>query len=516
VLWWLAAAAAELWTGPPGCKLLAATLAWPGIAALPWAWLFFLHRHGTGRTGRPPRWQVAVIAGSAALATVAAATNPRHGLFYGPGTIPAGGLAGAPILFDHGPLFWVVAAALYLALAATLAMLVLAVRRADPAHRPSFALLLALTAVPVAGNLGYVFGGVTLGGSDPTPLLFGVMLIVYLQFLTAGRVFDLAETARRVIFDTLSNPVIVADASGRLMAANPRAAELFGLRPDGRADLRALPGIGPVVDRLAIAADAPLRREIAVAERHFDLHLTPVAAPLALGSPVMGWVLFLHDITAQVTRQRELQQALEVSARQLTEITRLNREFEAQARLDPLTGLMNRRGLRREFDALAREVAARLQDAGADAPGDAALRVAMIDLDRFKTINDSFGHDAGDLVLRAFARRLRRAFRRDDRLFRLGGEEFLVLCPGSAAAGLDDRLSALRAALAGMDELANLPGVVVDFSAGIAVWPQDGTGIERVMQAADRRLYRAKASGRGRSIGPQDPAATGEAGDSAA
>ncbi len=147
---------------------------------------------------------------------------------------------------------------------------------------------------------------------------------------------------------------------------------------------------------------------------------------------------------------------------------------------DPLTGLANRRAL----DA---------------APLPATYALIELDLDHFKQVNDGFGHDAGDRVLRQVARVLRESVREQDQTFRLGGEEFLVLLPEA------DRATALRVAerirlsMHRLDLQGEAPGGRLTVSLGVSTTAAEPTAdFPRMMELADRALYAAKAAGRDR------------------
>jgi two-component system, cell cycle response regulator len=170
-------------------------------------------------------------------------------------------------------------------------------------------------------------------------------------------------------------------------------------------------------------------------------------------------------------------------------------EAKRLSHTDPLTGLYNYRHLK---DVLRREThrAARF---------DHSLAVLVMDLDRFKTINDRYGHAAGDAVLVEFARRVGLEIRGVDVAFRYGGEEFVLLLPETDAIGgttVAQRLGAAirdTAVVVPSGHASDLGGVVeinVSVSIGVAVYPDHGTSGPRVLEAADDALYAAKAAGR--------------------
>ncbi len=160
------------------------------------------------------------------------------------------------------------------------------------------------------------------------------------------------------------------------------------------------------------------------------------------------------------------------------------RQMEAQALLDPLTGAANRRALARELEVVEARRSRLREPWGA----------AVFDLDHFKRINDRLGHEVGDQVLVAFAELLRRRTRPTDRVFRLGGEEFLLLAPGGDAATLqalaNKLCDAVRASLA-------LPEMPVTVSIGVAMLGE-GEAAKDWLGRADAATYRAKALGRDR------------------
>lgn len=164
------------------------------------------------------------------------------------------------------------------------------------------------------------------------------------------------------------------------------------------------------------------------------------------------------------------------------------RKLAKLAMRDTLTGLHNRRAI----ESYARsqcEQALRLS---------LPFTVAMIDLDRFKSINDQYGHATGDAVMRAFARAVPGLLRTPDRLGRWGGEEFLLVLPGTTLHELPSLFMRVRSAFAA----AEVPGMPqphgCTFSMGGAEVGRDGSSLGALVRAADRRLYRAKAAGRDR------------------
>jgi diguanylate cyclase (GGDEF)-like protein/PAS domain S-box-containing protein len=187
---------------------------------------------------------------------------------------------------------------------------------------------------------------------------------------------------------------------------------------------------------------------------------------------------------------RMLASAVTAIVRVVLEHEAIQREMARQARTDPLTGLLNRRSfmdeLTRRFDRL--EVDA--------LPG----ALLFIDLDNFKALNDTRGHEAGDEALRIAGQLLRNLVRPTDLVARLGGDEFALWLDGAEELGAAERAEQIR--VLGPAALAHLsgPGVApLTMSIGVAArWPGRGEDVEMLLQRADEAMYAVKRTGRGR------------------
>jgi len=158
---------------------------------------------------------------------------------------------------------------------------------------------------------------------------------------------------------------------------------------------------------------------------------------------------------------------------------------------DPLTGLANRRAILARFE----EEAARWSRTGS------GLALAVLDMDRFKEVNDAHGHLVGDALLCHVGKVLAQAKRTEDVLGRLGGEEFVVLLCGHQSGGAAHAADRLREAVAAHPMIHEGSRLEVTLSGGVAELPADGTDWDKVFAAADARLYEAKHTGRNRVVG---------------
>jgi diguanylate cyclase (GGDEF)-like protein len=222
-----------------------------------------------------------------------------------------------------------------------------------------------------------------------------------------------------------------------------------------------------VVDGRPIAVVAAY---VDLSEQRRDFHNTFMLAAASLC--VLTSLAFLIPAIAWYRRTREKRQA--------------DRRIRFLAHHDVLTGLANRAQL---IEMLENALAA-LQLRGG------CLAVHFIDLDRFKEVNDTLGHDGGDFLLKTIAERLRTIIRVDDFAARIGGDEFIVIQTGisettQAEAFAQRLLSAVTAPIKFKDN-----EIVATASVGIALAPIDGTNSERLLKSADLALYKSKADGR--------------------
>jgi len=179
-------------------------------------------------------------------------------------------------------------------------------------------------------------------------------------------------------------------------------------------------------------------------------------------------------------------------------------ELERLSVTDALTGLANRRLLMAE---LAREVRRSERHS-------TSLAVLMLDVDRFKRFNDTYGHPAGDAVLNRVATTLRKCVRDVDTVARYGGEEFLVMLPETPAREAAQVAERIRAGTEADRFAPNGGGALLNItvSVGYAVYPENGKTVDTLIEAADQALYKSKEAGRNRVSSAAPPAARAKAG----
>ena len=188
--------------------------------------------------------------------------------------------------------------------------------------------------------------------------------------------------------------------------------------------------------------------------------------------------------------EKALHASNDILEQRLAEIQILQERLKEQAIRDPMTGLFNRRYL----DTIVPHELARCEREKAP------LCVMMIDLDHFKQVNDTYGHQGGDEVLKALASLLLDSVRASDVACRYGGEEFLLLLPNMSAEHAVGRAEQWRAAFEAITVNYGGTNIKATLSIGVALYPGEGTSVDELTRCADLALYKAKAQGRNRVV----------------
>ena len=283
---------------------------------------------------------------------------------------------------------------------------------------------------------------------------------------------------QEVILESAAEGILGLDRDGRVTFANPAAAELLGLEPD---ELRGQ-GIHDVVHQNLGAGVHELQR-------------CPVLLSLASGFTQHmeddvfwrpdGASFPVHYTLSPITERGEVTGAV-LTFNDVTERKRFEAQLQYLADHDAVTGLFNRRRFEQE---LARHLAydARYGSGGA---------VLALDLDNFKSVNDTLGHKAGDEVISRVARNIRERLRETDTLARLGGDEFAVLVP---EAGIEQGQAVARTVLDAVGGHAVTVGgqeIRVTASIGVTTFGSRAVDGEELLVEADLAMYDAKAAGR--------------------
>jgi diguanylate cyclase (GGDEF)-like protein len=217
--------------------------------------------------------------------------------------------------------------------------------------------------------------------------------------------------------------------------------------------------------------------------RYMDLRMTPLYDERG---NLSGRVIVFRDITDRKQVEKDLLHANDRLHTQLVEIGLLQSQLRDQAIRDPLTNLFNRRYLE---ETLERELSRAERE-------EYPLCIIMMDIDHFKSVNDTYGHEAGDIVLRTLADTITVQSRHGDFACRYGGEEFVLVMPNISIETATERAMELHQTI----EELNIPygrfNLSVTISMGIAWYPEHGDTKEDILRASDKAMYVAKHAGR--------------------
>lgn len=303
----------------------------------------------------------------------------------------------------------------------------------------------------------------------------------------------------RAALDALSEGVVLMDARGHVALANRAFQEKTGrdeqgllatgiddwawVAPEtGRAPDE-LPWRRALRDNQARIGTVLLLPETTAGPRTFVVNVTPIEGH---GASARGAMTTFDDVSALAAKNTELEHTMDLLRKSRHEIQEQNHRLQILATEDPLTGCFNRRAL---FEKLESDFAKARRS---------GLPVAciMADIDHFKSINDSHGHQFGDRVIRYVVEILRGELRAADTIGRYGGEEFCVLLWGTQRAEAIEVAERMRHSVA----TGPVEGVSVTASFGVALLEDDIERVEALVARADSALYTAKDSGRNRVV----------------
>ncbi|MEE9910588.1 MAG: diguanylate cyclase [Deltaproteobacteria bacterium] len=363
--------------------------------------------------------------------------------------------------------------------------------RMQPLYRKQALLVLMGLPISLAANAITILNLAPIKGTDFSPLGFLAAGAIFTYAQLRHRLFDLMPVARHTVVDGMRDGVMVLDNDNRIIDMNPAAQGMLNRdmkRSLGKPAASALPVWQEVEAHIAEQPDVYFEFVTETGEkRNIDLTMTVMHDKRHQPG---GKLIILRDVTHIKNIEGALRETNKNLLQKIEEIEALQIKLKEQAIHDPLTGLYNRRFLE---ETLSRELA---QADRSNEP----MSLAIIDLDHFKVINDTYGHGAGDLFLIALGDLLENKIRSGDVACRFGGEEFIVVMPGAALEVAARRINEFRQLFGSHKIDIEGKSISVTFSAGVAGFPLHGADDKSIIAEADRALYAAKEAGRNRVI----------------
>ena len=437
-----------------------------GIVFIPVFWVLLAARYA----GKDRDLSKAILGSMIFLSTLTLAlnyTNDWHHLYYTSLSLDTSGYFPG-IVIGKAVWYWVNQVYINLAFLAGMIILIAGYGRGSLTYRRQTRLMILASLFPWIGFLIYLMG-MSPHNIDLTPFGMALSVPVFALALFRYRLLDIVPIAREAVFSGMSDGVIVMDGSCRLIDFNGAAGKLFP-QLDGRL-------IGePVV---AVMKDHPQILDLIRSDQD-----TTVEIRIEQGQSHPFYHVRISPITNR--RGRTIGRALLFN--DMTEQVMLREKLRAMATIDELTGAANRR----HFAEQGRKEIARAKRHGR------ALSMIVIDLDHFKAINDRWGHEAGDVVIRGASGRIKNELRTADIFGRHGGDEFAVILPETPPEKAGQVAERLRKAI-GETPYRLLSGASVNLTASLGTSGVTVVGaetLEDLIRAADRAMYQAKAAGR--------------------
>ena len=466
-------------------KLFWFNLMYIGVSGLPTLFLLFVLAFNHNDAWLTRR-NIFLLSIQPVLSTVLFWTNEYHHLFYQSlDLVQENGFLA--IDFVRGPWYWINIVYSYTIIGIAFLVLSQCALRWSPLYLNQYRLILIGSFIPWAASAYSEFYFSQWHGLDLAPLMFGLSAIIYVFAISHTHFMDLIPIARSLLIENMRDGVLVLDLRNRIMDINPAMEGFLEEKISFYMGKNAFEVFQPWMENTDLFLDkTQTRLELKVPKdpsRYVDLQVTPL---YDRSQSMNGHLMVFRDITESKQVEKRLRYVNDRLQGQLIEIGLLQSKLREQAIRDPLTNIFNRRyldeTLDRELSRAARE--------------DYPVCVIMVDIDHFKRVNDTHGHEAGDLVLKAMAATLSHHCRRGDFACRYGGEEFVVVLPNITLETAYARAEDLRTSLNQLSVPYEEHNLSVTISMGIAGFPENGQTRDTLLRAADQAMYAAKEAGR--------------------
>jgi diguanylate cyclase (GGDEF)-like protein/PAS domain S-box-containing protein len=408
------------------------------------------------------------------------------------GRVELGLLGGFTVLhIERGPGFWMNLFYSYVIILLAFYLLGISSLHANLFFKRQYLIILFGSLIPLAASILTQMNYEELADLDVTPVSFAISSILYAYAILRHQFMDLLPVARGHLIESMSDGILVLDEHSRIVDINPAMSNFLEDEPTsliGQPVAVVLELWGQQTEQLLNGMET--RTELKIPKkpfRYLDLRITPLYDD---NHKMNGRLMVFRDITDRKEVEKDLRRAMDRLQTQLIEIGVLQSQLREQAIRDVLTNLFNRRYLE---ETLERELARATRESY-------PLCVIMMDLDYFKEVNDTYGHEAGDVVLKTLAETVTRQSRHGDFVCRFGGEEFVLVMPNIGIEKARERAEDLHRII----DALNIPygrfNLTTTISMGIAWYPAHGKTKEQLLRSADMAMYVAKNTGRNRVI----------------
>ncbi|KUP08854.1 hypothetical protein Q75_02170 [Bacillus coahuilensis p1.1.43] len=391
-------------------------------------------------------------------------TNELHGLYYR--YMGMSQDTPFPILrLEGGPFYYVHSGYSFLCVMLGVVVLLRQLQSSVRRFRIQILLMIIGLLLPLAGANLYMIG-LSPYGIDLGPVFMSLSFVLFGISLRYFQMFNVAPIARDSVFESMQDGVLVVNKQRMIVDFNLALVEIFPFLEQGMIGktVSTVFSINPaIVDILSIEQDVDLELPVENANKIFHLKFTPVASKRG----VMGQAVTFMDITERVRMQRQLKEL---------------------ATTDGLTKIWNRTYFMELAEALVGKLHTQQEQ----------FAVVMFDVDHFKQVNDTYGHETGDYVLEHVASLVKDMLRSEDLFGRYGGEEFIICMAGVTSLEAEERSNDIRLAISKFNQWGIGVPITITSSFGVACGNKNKEELKPLIRKADFALYHAKENGRNR------------------
>ncbi len=462
---WIAAQAMEMMALDLPTKIAWANVQYIPIMMTPVTYLYLSLQITRRDRWLRMRWLLVLLLAVPVAMNILLWSNDLHGLLRqniyldNSGSFPT-------IAKTFGPLFWLFAVYNFSVAISVMVLLGSVLREKTSLYRKQGVFLFVAFLLPVISTFLQATG-LNPFRVDITPTVFGFSAVFIFWGIFRYGLFDVVPVARSIIIQEMSTGMIVLDDKGRLLDINPAAKKMLKLTGKQSLGDSVEVGLAGWPDLLSVYREG---KEVVCEimdeeDENGEYHEVSFTKLNNKEQKSLGWLLQIHNITKRKRAENMIRYA---------------------AFHDSLTGLPNRKYFQIFF---TRELSqARMR-------GD-ALTVGYLDIDDFKFINDTYGHDVGDKVLCSVANILKNSLRKSDIIARLGGDEFAIALPHLDN---DDKIRVIGdKILRALEETLEIEEMSVQIKAsiGFSIFPRDGENLGELLKKADIAMYKVKDQGK--------------------
>lgn len=478
LLIWLVFSAFRVALVPLDWKIWCSRLAYFGIVMTPVFFYRFSIEFSQMSPYKPPPY-FPMIYLVPIITIIMAFTNDFHFLLWKSINYTKEGI----LWYGYGPWYWVFLCYSYLLVATGMYKVVKAMYTFPAIYRVQGGIFLLGSSIPLLGNVLEMLHVISQLGKETTPLYFSWLVLSLTWVVRSHKFVELIPLSREKIFHLMQDSIVITDVYDHVIDFNYSAKEKFDISYNNLghtiAKVIGIPEywLSEIYDREYV--------QMNLHDRYVEVCRMPITES---GGKSSGYSWIFRDISSYKKIELYLRETNLKLQDEIHKNKNIQEKLQEQANRDALTGAFNRRYLQSTLEPELRRAVR----------NKTPISLWMFDLDHFKSVNDTYGHAAGDYVLQYCIRLLGRYARSEDICYRYGGEEFVLVLPNMPLHLAVQRAEMYREMLAQNPVIFLEHSINITVSIGVAALPWHAYHAEALLQYADEALYKAKTSGRNR------------------